>query len=272
MSKKQISILGCGWLGLPLAKHLLSKQYSIKGSSTSNNKKSILDAAGIEPYIFKLGESNNEELYKDFLFGCDIIVINFPPRRIPNIANIYKEQMESILPYISQDQKVIFVSSTSVYQNTNDWVTETLENKPEKESGKAVLEVENLLKSHSKSNLTILRLAGLIGYDRVPGRFLANKKEVANGKAPINVIHQDDCIGLIEAIIERDAWGEIINGSADEHPLREEFYTLAAKKEKLTPPEFKETKSIQFKKISNTKSKTLLNYNYKYPDPLILVR
>ncbi|SEB86432.1 Nucleoside-diphosphate-sugar epimerase [Tenacibaculum sp. MAR_2009_124] len=272
MNKKQISILGCGWLGLPLAKHLISKNYVIKGSSTSISKKSILTEAGIQPYIFKLGENNNQDIYRDFLSGSDIIIINFPPRRIPDIINIYQEQIRSILPYINDSQKVIFVSSTSVYQNTNDWVTESVENKPEKESGRAVLAVENVLKSYSKENLTVLRLAGLIGYDRVPGRFLANKKEVANGKAPINVIHQDDCIGLIDAIIEHNSWGETINGCADEHPLRKEFYTLAATKANLTPPEFKETESIQFKKISNTKSKTLLDYKYKYPDPLILVR
>ncbi|CAM1374672.1 SDR family oxidoreductase [Tenacibaculum xiamenense] len=272
MNKKQISILGCGWLGFPLAKHLISKGYKIKGSSTTVSKKLMLAEAGIQPYIFKLGEDNNQEIYDNFLSESEVIVINFPPRRIPDIINIYQEQIRSILPHIKNYQKVIFVSSTSVYQNTNDWVTETIDNKPEKDSGKAVLAVENLLKSHSKENLTVLRLAGLIGYDRVPGRFLANKKEVANGQAPINVIHQDDCIGLIDAILKHNSWGEIINGCADNHPLREEFYTLAAKKANLTPPEFKKSETIQFKKISNTKSKALLNYNYKYPDPLILVR
>jgi len=163
------------------------------------------------------------------------------------------------------------VSSTSVYQNTNDWVTESLENKPEKASGKAILAVEQILQSHVKENLTILRFAGLIGYDRAPGRFLANKKEVLNGNTPVNLIHLDDCIGLIDSIISKNVWGTIINGCADEHPLRETFYTLAAKKIGLVPPEFKHSESIQFKKISNTKSKSILNYTYKYPDPLTLV-
>ena len=271
MKNQQISILGCGWLGLPLAKYLLSKKYSIKGSSTSLDKESILREAGIQPYIFTLGKTKNQEVYEDFFSESAIIVINFPPKRIPNIIKIYQQQINTILPYINDTQKVIFISSTSVYQNTNDWVTETTNNKPKKESGKAVLAVENILRSHLKENLTILRLAGLVGYDRVPGRFLANKKEVTNGNAPINIIHQDDCIGLIEAIIRYNSWGEIINGCADEHPLRKEFYTLAAKQARLVPPEFKITEQIQFKKIANTKSKVLLNYKYKYPDPLILV-
>ena len=51
---KQISILGCGWLGLPLAKSLLEKGFSINGSTTSFEKISILDKAGITPFIVSL--------------------------------------------------------------------------------------------------------------------------------------------------------------------------------------------------------------------------
>lgn len=271
MNTKQISILGCGWLGLPLAKHFIAKGIDIKGSTTSYEKKSILQKTGILPYIFSLGNDSSKTILKDFISNSDCIIINFPPKRIPNIIEIYQQQIQEILSLINEHHKVLFVSSTSVYQNTNDWVTENLKNKPEKESGKAVLAVENLLKSKLKDNLSIIRFSGLIGYDRLPGRFLANKKEVANGNAPINVIHQDDCIRLIDAVISQNCWGEIINGSTDEHPLRETFYTLAAKKIKLTPPTFKNTPNLQFKKVSNTKSKTLLNFKYKYPDPLKII-
>ena len=222
--------------------------------------------------MFSLGDTFDENVLKNFLKESEIIVINFPPKRVPNIEEIYRNQIQQILPYIDNFKKVLFVSSTSVYQNTNDWVTESVENKPEKESGKAVLAVEQILQSHIKENLTILRLSGLIGYDRVPGRFLANKKEVINGSAPINVIHQDDCIGLIDAIIRKEVWGTILNGCADEHPMRETFYTLAAEKEGLVPPQFKKSTTIKFKKVSNTKSKSVLNYIYKYPDPLTLVQ
>ena len=271
MNYKQISILGCGWLGLPLAKQLLAEGYLIKGSTMTEEKVPILNEAGILPFKFTLGKQPDQNILKEFVKDSDIIIINFPPKRIPNIIKIYQEQIKVLLPYIQPEQKIIFVSSTSVYQNTNNWVTESLDNKPEKESGKAVLAVEQLLQSYLKNNLTILRLAGLIGYDRVPGRFLANKKEVTNGKAPINVIHQDDCIGLIFAIIKNKAWGTIFNGCADEHPLRETFYILAAKKANLHPPQFKKTTSIQFKKVSNTKSKTELKYTYKYADPIKLI-
>ncbi|WP_459212264.1 NAD(P)-binding domain-containing protein [Aquimarina rhabdastrellae] len=271
MKNKQISIIGSGWLGTPLAQHFLSLGHTVKASSTSIEKKATLTEQGMVPYIFKLGEKTETSLLQDFLKDSEWLIINFPPKRIPDIETIYSDQIKAILPYINPTQKVLFVSSTSVYQNTNDWVTETLAPQPEKASGKAVFAVENLLKATLQDRLTILRFAGLIGYDRLPGRFLANKKNVANGKAPINIIHRDDCIGLIDCIVTTNCTGVVLNGCADEHPLREVFYSLAAKRIQMEPPTFLDSDTIAFKKISNTKSKEVLKYTYKYPDPLKLI-
>lgn len=271
MNHKQVSILGCGWLGFALAQHFIKHEYSVKGSTTSPEKVATLEAAGVQPYVFTLGTTDGADLYTDFLADSEVVIINFPPKRIPDIVNIYPAQILAILPFINEKQKVIFVSSTSVYQNTNDWVSEELENKPEKESGKAVLAAEQVLLSVLSKRLTIIRFAGLFGDDRPPGRFLANKKELPNGNAPINMIHQVDCVGLISAIIAKNAWGEIINGCSDVHPIRRRFYAMAAKKLGLVPPEFKDEDSVSFKKISNIKSKMLLQYVYIYPNPLVFV-
>lgn len=270
MSVKNISILGCGWLGFPLAIDFISKGINIKGSTTSEDKMTALREEGITPFLLTLG-TTPKETHIDFLSDSEVIIINFPPKRIPNIIAIYQQQIQSILPYISAIQKVIFISSTSVYQNTNSEVIESIDTQPEKESGKAVAAVEQILQKQLGDRLTIIRLSGLIGYDRLPGRFLANKKEVQNGDAPINVIHRDDCIGIIQAVIEKNTWGEIINGSADQHPLRKDFYTLAAKNIGLMPPSFLFQETIAYKIISNSKSKKLLGYTYKHPDPLKLI-
>lgn len=267
MKCSNISILGCGWLGYPLAMDFLSKGIAVKGSTTTESKIETLRREGITPFLFTLGETK-DQIYKDFLVNSDVVIINFPPKRIPNIIEVYQKQVQSILPYIAKTQKVIFVSSTSVYQNTNTEVSETLRIEPEKESGKAVASVELLLQNHLGDRLTILRLCGLVGYDRLPGRFLANKKQVLNGDAPINVIHRDDCIGLINAILKKNIWGEIINGCTDHHPLRKNFYIKAAHKIGLIPPTFKKQDKIAYKIITNTKSKNVLGYSYIYPDPL----
>ena len=135
---------------------------------------------------------------------------------------------------------------------------------PETASGKAVLLAEQLLREALGERLTIIRFSGLMGPDRFPGRFLAGKKEVPNGKAPVNMIYQTDCIQLIAEVINQDCWGEIFNGCADDHPTREDFYTKAALKLGLEPPTFSQTPTGQFKIISNEKSKTILGMKYQY--------
>lgn len=46
----KISILGCGWLGLPLAKALIENGFSVKGSTTSTDKLTALENDGITPF------------------------------------------------------------------------------------------------------------------------------------------------------------------------------------------------------------------------------
>ena len=58
---------------------------------------------------------------------------------------------------------------------------------------------------------SILRFGGLAGGDRKAGRFLAGRKDVKNGAAPVNMIHRDDCIGIIHRIIENPLWGRVWN-------------------------------------------------------------
>ncbi len=271
MTIENVSILGCGWLGLPLAIDFISKGIAVKGSTTTEEKLVVLKSENIQPHLLTLA-SVNATTYSQFTLGSEVIIINIPPKRVPNIETVYLEQIERILPFINETQNVIFISSTSVYQNTNSEVFEDLKVVPEKPSGQAILKVEQKLQSVLKDRVTIIRMSGLVGYNRQPGRFLANKKELKNAEGSVNIIHRDDCIGLIQKVIKQNAWGEIINGCADKHPTRQEFYTLAAKKLGLTPPEFIQEDTMSYKIVSNAKSKKLLGYSYLYSDPLVLVQ
>ena len=71
---KKISILGCGWLGLPLAKSLLSKGYEVKGSTTSESKLEVLKNAGISPFQIQLEEHQIIGTIEDFLKETDVLV------------------------------------------------------------------------------------------------------------------------------------------------------------------------------------------------------
>lgn len=266
---KTISILGCGWLGLPLGKHLKAKSYKIRGSTVSSDKLELIRRNKIEPFYIKLNPKLQGKDIDQF-FESDILIINFPPERRNDIVEYYRAQIESLASRIifSNTDKVLFISSTSVYPNVDREITEDDILKPTKLSGKALLGVEAFLRSSGEFKTTILRFGGLIGYDRLPARFLAGKKNIEHGNAPVNLIHRDDCILIIEKIIQNEVWGYVFNACADSHPTRKEFYVNQALKAGLEPPEFVNTKDVQYKIISNRKLKMELNYKFKHPDLL----
>jgi nucleoside-diphosphate-sugar epimerase len=229
-----------------------------------------LNAAQIEPFLIDLQEERSAQLLSGFL-NSNGLIIAIPPRVKHN--NNFKEQILRLIPFIESSpiQNVIFISSTSVYPNTNSVITEEHQGIPESNSGKVLLEVEELLKGNVSFQTTVLRLAGLYGHDRKPGRFLAGKKELANGQGKVNLIHQTDCIEIISLIIEKQVWGEVFNCCSDKHPTRSEFYTKAALTLGMEAPEFLSEEKSSFKIISNEKLKRTLNYEFIHPDPMELV-
>ena len=269
---KTISILGCGWLGLPLGLLLVEKGFKIKGSTATRDKLLVLGKEGIEPYYINLSPEINAD-YDPGFFKSDVLIINFPPQRRADIVFYHQKQIESLIAKINNSsvEYVFFVSSTSVYPELNREVTEDEILWPTKDSGKALLNVENILLDLSDIKTTVLRFAGLIGYDRMPGRFLSGKRDVKNGNAPVNLIHRDDCIQIIIEIIQQGVWGQILNGCCDKHPLRKEYYTRQAKIIGVDPPTFDDSDTPNFKIISNKKLKKILNYRFKYPDPSVIV-
>lgn len=267
MSKK-IAIIGLGWLGEALAISLNKKGYEISGSSTSAD--AVLKLSKHPFYVGKI-ELQPTKIVGDwdtFIFDSDYLIINIPPKRIDNIEEIYFNQICQITKNTQKHIKVIFVSSTAVYGARATAITELDEPLPTKASGVAVLKAENEITRYFGDNAAIVRLAGLIGPDRHPGKFLAGKRVLKNAASQVNLIHRDDCIGLIEAIIEKDCFGEIFNGCATKHPKREDYYKNAAKILNLEQPIFESSEISSEKKIiDNSKSKKVLNYTYKFDDP-----
>ena len=261
----KISILGCGWLGFPLAKSLVEKGFSVKGSTTSENKLSILSSAGILPYLISVNENEIVGDFNAFLENSEILIIDIPPKLRGDFSESFVSKIKNLIPLIEKSavKKVIFVSSTSVYADSNSEITENTQPQPETESGKQLLEAERLLLSNSNFQTTVVRFGGLIGEDRHPIYFLAGRKNIENPDAPINFIHQKDCIGIIEAIISKGIYAEIFNAVTPFHPTRKDYYTQKAIELKLPLPEFDTSKTSVGKLILSEKIENILGYQFK---------
>jgi nucleoside-diphosphate-sugar epimerase len=259
-----VSILGCGWLGLPLAKSLIEKGFCVNGSTTSEAKIAVLKNARINPFLISLHADKIEGEILSFLQNSEILIVDIPPKLRGLEAESFVEKIKTLIPFIENAavKKVLFISSISVYADDNSTITETSKPNADSESGTQLAQAEQLLQGNPKFKTTILRFGGLIGDDRHPIKFLAGRKNIENPDAPINLIHQNDCIGIIEKIIELEKWNEIFNAAAPFHPTRKDYYTQKAIALNLPLPEFEQQQSSNGKIISSTKIETLLGFHF----------
>jgi len=234
---KTVSILGCGWFGLAFAKKLIELNYTVKGSTTRQEKLEILQAEHIQAFLVNF---TAESVVADpTFFEADALFICIPPKRNSTELLDYPNKINSILAAAKDKTKhVILISSTSVYADGNKIVDENSETIPDTDSGKVVLAAEMLFNKLPAEKSTIIRFAGLIGPDRNPGRFFAGKTGIPNGLAPVNLIHQTDAVGLAVKLLEKQAFGRIYNACSPNHPAKMDFYVEAAKTSGLALPEF----------------------------------
>lgn len=233
MKKGTISILGCGWYGLPLAEELIADGYVVKGSTTSEHKLTQLKEVGIIPYLVNL---SIPEFDTEF-FTCDVLIISIPPGKKSDDSPSFVDQIKKISTLVKAEQ-IVLISSTGIYQNGNFVVDENIVPEPISEPGKSLLIAETLLRQDARFTTTIIRFGGLIGPNRNLAKHFAGKTGISNGLAPINLIHLHDCIGLTKAILHKKAFGLIYHGVAPNHPSRATFYTQACIDSGFEKPEF----------------------------------
>jgi nucleoside-diphosphate-sugar epimerase len=262
-------VLGCGWLGLALARSLVAEGHRVLGTTTTSESLPTMQAAGIEAHVLKLGadfNSASEALLHQLLSAADVLVLNVPPRAAA--AGAYPTLLRPVHRAVAAagTRHVIFVSSTSVYPDEPRVMRES-DAVSTRDAASDVLRAEgHFVPRYGQWKSTVVRLGGLIGPDRSPGRFLAGRRDLAQGNAPVNLVHLTDAVGVLMTIIQQGVWGHTFNVCALKHPLRKDFYTVAAQHLKLEPPTFKNGNSVSGKIIDSSLVRNALHYKFKFDD------
>lgn len=261
-----ITILGCGWLGLPLAKKLLESGNVVKGSTTTREKIQKLKDEGIIPYQIKLFEEGVQGDLEAFLDRTEVLVVDIPPGLRKDPGENYIGKIGRLYNYIKRSgvKHVIFISTTSVFKDTPDFPRYS---EDDEANGNAVNATqlkgaENLFVNSETHTTTIVRFGGLFGPGRHPVNYLAERKNIKDPEAPVNLVHLEDCIGIITEIIEQEAWGKIYHGVIPEHPSKEAFYTQLAKEKNLILPEFDHSRDSKGKTIISKNLTDKLDYRF----------
>jgi nucleoside-diphosphate-sugar epimerase len=250
----KISILGCGWLGKPLAVSFLDDGFSVKGSTTSEDKIDVLENFGIETHLVNISEFEEFDMFLD----SDILIIAITSKDIDGFENLISQIQESSI------QKVIFISSTSVYPRINKVMTE----EDEIVANHPLVQIENLFRENEFFETTIIRFAGLYNNERHPANWFKNGKPIPQPNGFVNMIHQDDCINIIYEIIHQNCWNETFNACANHHPTRRDFYINARESKGFELPIFKNEEVYQWKIISSNKVQRILDYTFVHDDLL----
>ena len=264
MEIKTIGVLGCGWFGFALAKALLAKDYLVKGTTTSEDKLATLEEFGIDSYQLNL---NNEHKLPEDFFRVDVLFIAIPPRAKTDDATTYPAKLKRVADAAASAnvQQIVFFSSTGIFEDGNFVVNEKDLPQPATESAKALQEAEELFKSYVEFTTTIIRFGGLLGPGRNLARFFAEKNNLANGRAPINLIELQDCLGLSLHLLQTQKFGETYHAVNPHHPTKMEFYPRLCEISGMPKPTFKD-ELLEWKQVESVNVPQILGYDFIIKD------
>lgn len=244
----KITIIGCGWLGLPLGIKLLKTANTVFGSAQSIEKVESLNNLGINGFIYKEDDLSRIPIEAKL---SDYLIINFPPSK----STDYAKQIQDLIHQFSAETKVIFTSSTSVYKDIDGKIDEQGELN---ETHPVYLAERSVISSNHA--YCIFRLAGLIDENRHPINFLSGR-ETQNALGKVNLVHKLDVISAIESQLNSTKWNTIFNVCSPEHPSRKEYYTKSSDFKNLPHPIFT-TEGTIGKEITSLKLIETLGFQF----------
>lgn len=265
MTMSKVAIIGAGWLGKPLAEHLKSNHFEVSCSTTTSSKADLLNQKGIPTYVLSDEHWSNEAV-TSLLQNAKTAIITVPPSRETSTKN-YLQKIERFVPHLIREkvEQVFFTSSTTVYISLSGLVDETSKILPQSEMDLQIMEVENYLLNQSAFQTTILRLGGLIGEDRHPVRFLAQRSEIQDANEPVNMIHQKDIIRFITRLmVLKKSSNEIYNIVAPILEDKRNFYTKEAERLGLKLPPFIDNSAPKYRRVDGSKITRATGLNYEY--------
>lgn len=269
-----------GWLGMALGERLALEGFEVSGSTTREDKLTGIQEVGVIPKLIVAGPELSVNEHAAF-FNCDVLIITLPPSstNLPGQPSGRKQQTkpddrfkQTIQAILSSKEirpsHVVYTSSTSVYGDLQGEATEKSPLSPVTTSSMKVVQAEEVIREYFPDRSTIIRLGGLVGGGRDPGRYFAGKTGLPNGNAPVNLVHREDCVRAIVEVIRQDGWGHVFNLVSPEHPLKKDFYPAITAKQGLTPPHFDPEDLTTGKRVRSIKLVEVLGFSFQYPNPM----
>lgn len=251
-SNGNIGIIGCGWLGLHLSKHL-SASYNIYTTTRSEAKKTQLSTQDFEVTVVDFSARVGEWVHIARLDSI-IITVPFAKRESPEVL---LQRFENIHLFLKGYYKQLFLlSSIGIYPEIEAEITENTFTDEELQPN--LIQVERYLKKLFPQ-LNILRLGGLMGQNRIFSNFNPQPTEQR-----VNHVHYEDICLIVEQMISKNCMAKCYNVVAPEHPTKREIISY---QKGITIPHMTDEKPFG-KVVLSDLLQLELNYEFKNPDPI----
>lgn len=228
-------IFGCGYVGQRVAATWLRGGHDVIALTRSAQRADALQKLGIQPRVGDICEPDTLIHLPD----VDVVLyaVGFDRTSPRSHEEVTCDGLRNVLRVIrNRCQRFIFVSSTSVYgQSNGEWVDEDCPCDPVQAGGKLNLKAEELVResfpADQNRSAIILRFAGIYGLGRLLSRIetlRAGLPIAGRGDAWLNLIHVDDAVTAVNACISHDGASTIYNVIDDQPVERRAYFELLA--------------------------------------------
>ena len=253
VSDNKMVVLGAGWLGQALCIKAKELAWQVQGTHRSREH---------EHHFQRQFAFAGDELVHDVSLEEAWWVCAIPPRSRSSESN-YLATLQAGLELAKQlnCKGFILCSSTGVYPTDNGHYDESTTINCQSARQQQLFDAEQLVLNAGGK---VLRLAGLVGPGRDPGKFVAGKELSSSSQQVVNMVQQQDVIAAIFSVIENwSSANSIYNVVNPSHPTKADYYQQKCAEQGNQPPTF--TSHDKGERIIDGSAIESLSFRYQAP-------
>ncbi|WP_350628331.1 NAD-dependent epimerase/dehydratase family protein [Pseudoalteromonas sp. CAL260-MNA-CIBAN-0059] len=245
-------VLGAGWLGSALCVNAQQAGWQVQGTHRS----AVHEHDFERQFLLENGQLTHQIDLQNAYWVCAI-----PPRSRHSESN-YAQTLTAALTLAKKlnAKGFLLCSSTGVYDQEPGVYSESSDISCTNERQIKLYEAEEQV---LEQNGKVLRLAGLVGPNREPGRFIAGKELNTSAEQVVNMVHQQDVINAIFAVLEHWHQGQsIYNVVNPSHPCKRDYYAQKCQQHGGEMPRFTGADTAERKVLGSAIE--ALGFSYQY--------
>lgn len=251
MMNNKVVILGAGWLGSALLRDAKTNGWHVQATRRTEERSEDIKAFCVTDSVL-----HHTLTLNDAYWVCAI------PPRMRQSESVYLETLRLALETakLMQCRGFLLCSSTAVYGTESGHFDEQAPLAPKETKRQQILQTAEQMVFEQGGK--VVRLAGLVGPDREPGRFIAGKQLSSSSQARVNMVHQQDVVdGLLRILSCWDDAKPVYNLCHPSHPTKQQYYQLHCEQYGSEQPSFASDEVIS--RVIDGSAMTELGFEYR---------